>query len=679
MRRAAVWAAVAVYWLRLGAGEIPFSRDAFTFLNVAAYTPGREAENAAEMAEYAERTGNTLVLYCLTLHPEGKPAWAKVEKAVESYRAFAKALEGTKVRPGILLQAIVGHWPRVDDEIEPWERTVDIDGRVFRFCILDPRFRAYVRDVGAALAKERPALILGDDDIRAFSPKAECFCPRHTAEFNRRTGRTLTADEFRALIRETKLDSPEHDAFTRLQFDTVNEICRAFREGVDSVDPTIPCGASIPGWVWSTAGAAETAKIMSGGGCRFARLPNGQYSESSVRNDLPGSVLFSQAMKAWYGESIDVLLDESDTYPHNLWSKSAVAMHAKLVGAAMAGVKGAKTWLVNSQKYGYPVSRHYTDVLAAHRGYYSAISRLEATTRGIGVFVPCHSKFPINTVADLTYGANRYRPQDQDGWTEFVFGKFGVPFQATLDFSEDGVYAISGKGAVSRFSDGELRQLLSRKLLVDADAARALATRGFAECLGTTVEEAPMSFTGERDEAIGHDLSYPSSFKPPRFAPLPGATALSWLIRRADAGATDYARVAPATVKFVNRLGGTVVTTAYNMKMGITHLYGVSRQRWLWHVLDELGGAPFDNVAVDPQNVMTLARRAEDGAESVLVTNLNPDPLDALRVRRAKRPKTVEVLENDGTWKTADFAWADGILTVLEAIPCYNEKIVRCR
>ena len=662
-----------------GADGMPFAKDGFTFLNVAAYTPGREAENAAEMAEYAERTGNDLVLYCLTLHPEGKPAWSKVERAVESYRAFARALEGTKARPAILLQAIVGHWPRVDDEIEPWERTVDIDGKVFRFCIFDPRFRAYVRDVGAALAKERPALILGDDDIRAFSPQAECFCPRHTAEFNRRTGRNLTADEFRTLIRNAKLDSPEHDAFTRLQFDTVNEICCAFREGVDSVDPTIPCGASIPGWVWSTAGAAETAKILSGGGFRFARLPNGQYSESSVRNDLPGSVLFSQAMKAWYGDTIDALLDESDTYPHNLWSKSAVAMHAKLVGAAMSGVKGAKAWLVNSRKHGYPVSRHYTDILAAHRGYYPAISRLEATTCGIGVLVPCHRRFPINTVANLTYGENRYRPQDQGGWTDFVFGKFGVPFQATLDFTQDGVYAISGKSAVSRFTDDELRQLLSRKLLVDADAARALAARGLADCLGTAVEETSMKFTGERDETIGHDISYPSSFTPPRFALLPGAEALSWLIRRADAGATGYARVAPATVKFANRLGGTVVTTAYNMRMGVTHLYGVSRQRWLWHVLDELNGAPFDNVAVDPQNVMTLARRAEDGTESILVTNLNPDPLDAVRVRRAIRPKTVGVLTNDGTWKPADFVWTDGVLTVPGAIPCYNERIIRCR
>ena len=677
--RLAVWAAVAFCGLRLGAGEILFPRDGFTFLNVAAYTPGREAENAAEMAEYAERTGNDLVLYCLTLHPEGKPAWAKVEKAVESYRAFAKALEGTKVRPGILLQAIVGHWPRVDDEIEPWERTIDVDGNVVRFCIFDPRFRAYVRDVGVALAKERPALILGDDDIRAFSPQAECFCQRHTAEFNRRTGRKLTADGFRALIKNAKLDSPEHDAFTRLQFDTVNEICRAFREGVDSVDPAISSGVSIPGWVWSMAGVAETAKIMSGGGCRFARLPNGQYSESSVRNDLPGAVLFTQAMKAWYGDSVDALLDESDTYPHNLWSKSAVAMHAKLVGAAMSGVKGAKAWLVNSQKYGYPVSRHYTDVLAAHRGYYPAISRLENETRGIGVLVPCHRKFPINTAANLTYGADRYRPQDQGGWTDFVFGKFGVPFQATLDFTQDGVYAISGKSAVSRFSDDELRQLLSRKLLVDADAARALAARGFAEQLGTAVEEAEMKFTAERDETIGHDISYPSTFKPPRFTLQPGAAALSWLIRRAVAGATDYARVAPATVKFRNALGGTVVLTAYNMKMGVTHLYGVSRQRWLWHVLDELNGAPFDNVAVDPQNVMTLARRAADGAESVLVTNLNPDPLDALRVRRATRPKMVEVLENDGVWKVAGFVWEGGILTVPGAIPCYNERIVRCR
>ena len=657
-----------------------FPCDGFRFLNVAAFAPGKEAESAVEMAEYAERTGNDVVLYCLTLHPEGKPAWAKVERAVASYRAFAKALEGTKARPAILLQAIVGHWPRVDDEIEPWQRTIDINGRAVRFCVFDRRYRDYIRDVGAALAKERPALILGDDDIRAFSPQAECFCPMHTAEFNRRTGRSLSQDEFRELMKAAKVDSPEHRAFTRLQFDTVNEVCKAVREGIDSVDPSIPGGVSIPGWVWACAGAGETAAIMAGKtGLRLGRLPNGQYSEHIIRSDLPASHLFTQVMKEWYGDSFDVLLDESDTYPHNLWSKSAVAMHAKLAASAFSGLKGSKAWLVNSRKFGLPVSRHYTDILAEHRGYYPALSKAENATRPVGVRIPCHRNFPTDSVGGLVRSPARNRPQDPDGWSAVVFGRIGVPFFATLDLAGDGVYALAGKAAVGRFSDAELEALLSRRILVDGAAARAIAARGLARHLGVEVKEESRKFTGERDEVIGHDMSYPSTFKPPVYAMADGARALSWIIRRAVSGATDYARVMPGAVLFENGLGGRVVVTAYDMHMGVTHQYGASRQLWVWHLLDELAGAPFDNAAVEPQNQMALARRAADGTDYVMVINLNPDPLGALRLRRAARPASVEMLAKDGTWGKAEFSWADGVLSLPVATPCYGERVVRIK
>ena len=659
--------------------DAPFSPNGFTFLNVVAYAPGKEDVAAADMREYAARTGNDIVLYCLTLHPEGKPAFAKVEEAVASYRRFAAALKGSAVRPGILLQAIVGHWPRVDEEIEPWQRTVDIDGREVRFCIFDPSYRDYVFRVGAALAKERPALILGDDDIRAFSPQAECFCPLHTAEFNRRTGRDLTPDAFRELIRGATLESDEHRTFVRLQQDTVNAVCKAIRDGVDSVDPSISCGVSIPGWVWSTAGAAEMARIMAGGGCRFARLPNGQYSESSVRDDLPGAVLFGQAMKAWYGEEIGFLLDESDTYPHNLWSKSAAAMHAKLVTSALTGVKGAKAWLVNSRKYGYPVSRHYTDVLAKHRGYYAALSRLESETVPGGVLTPCHRRFPVQTVGEVKYGKERLRPQDRDGWAECVFGKFGVPFAATFDLTQDGVYAVAGASAIGRFSDAELDALFSRKVLVDGAAARAVAERGRADLLGVSVADAPLAFTGERDESLGHDMSFPSTYKVPNFTPSADSEVLSWLIRRPKSGAEDYCRVAPGAVLSRNAKGGTVLVTAYDTGLGVTHLYGVSRQRWLWHLLDAISGAPFDNLAVEPQNQLVLLRRAADGAESAMVMNLNPDPLEAVRLRRVRRPSSVERLAEDGTWQTVDSTWDGGVLTVSCALPCYGECVIRCR
>ncbi len=165
---------------------------AFCFYNVVPCSPGQEKLLADQMIVLEERTGIRIALYTLTLHPEGFPASRKAEYLTDSYRRFSSALAGSRVRPGVLHQSILGHWPRVDGNEEAWTRTINIEGEAARFCPLDPQYRQYIFNTIAALAKEKPCFFLGDDDIRGFSPHAECFCPLHTAEYNRRTGNSFT-------------------------------------------------------------------------------------------------------------------------------------------------------------------------------------------------------------------------------------------------------------------------------------------------------------------------------------------------------------------------------------------------------------------------------------------------------------------------------------------------------
>ena len=224
--------------------------DSFTMLNIIPSSPGREEVAAADAKEFAERTGNPYCLYCLTLHPQGRPAMKTVDAAVASYRKWAKLLEGSAVKPAILLQAIVGHWTSdlAEKDTEPWQRAINVKGAVTRYCPLDPQYQAYIRETARKLAECRPALILSDDDVRAFSPLAECTCPLHVAEYNRRTGGNLTPEGLRALIAKADRKSAAHMAFAELQRDTVKGICQLLREGIDSVDPTIPSGVCEPGW-----------------------------------------------------------------------------------------------------------------------------------------------------------------------------------------------------------------------------------------------------------------------------------------------------------------------------------------------------------------------------------------------------------------------------------------------
>lgn len=679
--RSAVVAGIAVVSFGAAAGLPPAepAPDRFTMYNIIPFSPGREEVAAKDVKEYTQRTGNRIVLYSLTLHPEGKPATLKVDAAVESYGKFAKLLEGTDVRPGILLQAILGHWPRVDKDVEPWQRTIRIDGAVGRFCPLDDRFRNYIRTTAAKLGSCRPCLVLTDDDVRSFSPKAECFCPLHVAEFNRRAGTKHTSDSLRKAALGWEYGDAHDTVFSDLQRDTVTKVCELIREGLDSVDPSIPSGACQPGWPREHMRVPGYAKKLAAKGqVPFFRLANGQYTEATPKTDLHYVLLRTMCGIETAAGSGCLLLDEADTWPHNPWSKSAAAMHAKLVTSAFVGLKGAKLWYVNTHKGNYPVSRNYTDVLADHRGLYGAVASASAVSSPCGILIPCHKGFPFDS---LKNDGKRTMPLDGNNWAARVFGIFGIPFLATCDLERDAIYAVSGARSVARFDDDSLRKLLSRRLLLDGDAAKAFAERGFGSYLGLELAkgEAPR-WTGERDEETGDWVAFPMTSKATAFRALPGAKIRSSLAWRAWSGATEFERVAPAAVLCTNALGGTVMSVAYHMHMGVPYSYSEARMAWLTRRLADLnGGKPMDNVSACGQNVLSIVRKTAEGADLVFIANVNFDPLRSVRISRAVKPSNVEILSQNGVWGAAKWDWADGILKVSVPLPCYETTMFRIK
>lgn len=653
--------------------------DSFTMLNIIPCRPGSEAIAAADAAEFAERTGNPYCLYSMTLYPQGKPAMKTVDAAVASYRKWAELLKGSKVKPAILLQAIIGHWTQdlAEKECESWQRAVNVKGTVTRYCPLDPGYRDYIRETARKLAACAPALILSDDDVRAFSPLAECTCPLHVAEYNRRTGRNLTGDEMRSLLAAADRRSAEHTAFVEMQRDTVAGVCALIREGIDSVDPGIPSGVCEPGWAWARRYIADNAFAMAGPShTAWLRLANGCYNEGAAKNELGRLVMRTMSGIERLRGSGALLLDESDTWPHNLWSKSAAAFHAKLATAAFLGLNGAKIWLVNAHKGKYPVSRHYTDILADHRGFYPAVSAAVNGSAPAGVLVPCDSDYPAFNAALGGRSNESFAP---GGWEQLVFSWYGIPFTATRDFDREGIYALGGGNALDNLGDDDIRKILSRRAIVDGRALGKLVERGFSDLTGAEIVGTAPLFTGEFNEMSGDFLSLPKSTRPPVLRALPGAKTLSSLVWRENVYAKDFERVAPGCILYRNRLGGTVAVMSYHLEMGVSYLYSEGRRRFVNDVLGALAGKAVDNICMNAQNVLALGRRAADGADLVLLQNLNYDPEREVLLRRRVRPSSVEVMDDHGAWRTAAFAWADGLVTIPGDWPCYGVKFLRVR
>jgi len=657
-------------------GREVVTADSFTMLNIIPSMPGEEAVAAADAIEFAERTGNPYCLYCLTLHPQGKPASKTVDAGVASYRKWAKLLEGSAVRPAILLQAIVGHWTQdlAEKECEPWQRAINIEGTVTRYCPLDPGYQAYIRDTARKLAECRPAVILSDDDVRAFSPLAECTCPLHTAEYNRRTGLSLTPDGLRSLIAKADWRSREHMAFAEMQRDTVATVCRLLREGIDSVDPSIPSGVCEPGWGWAKRYIPETARAMAGPNhTAFVRLANGEYFEHAPKEDVGSVTMRTMSRAEGLRNSGLLLLDEADTWPHNTWSKSAAAFHAKLAVSAFIGLKGAKMWCVNTHKGRYPVNRHYTDVLARHRGFYPAISAVARGTSPGGVLIPCRREFPMSSLAVRGGGET----VNSKGWAQNVFSWYGIPYRATEEFDRDGIYALSDGGFLYTLGKDNIRAMLSRRVIIDGWAAKSLLQRGFGELMGVELVKDEPLFTGDYSEVRGDFMQFPKSAKPVLFRALPGAKTLSSFIWRESNLAREFDRVAASGVVFTNRLGGTVVTTSFSPVLGNTYRYSEVRQMYVNDLLDAAGGKPFENSCMNAQNVQVLVRRAPDGTDYLLVENLNYDHENVVHVRRSVRPAKVEVLSDHGQWTPAKFTYDGGVLHIPCDWPCYDVKVFR--
>ena len=642
------------------------------FFNIAPYSSGWEKTVAADMREYVARTGNRKVLYSLTLHPEGVPAMGKVEEALASYRRLKGELEGSDVELGILLQAIMGHWPRTDKAVEPWQRTVDSEGNEVRFCWLDGRYRDYIRTVAGMLAAEKPCFILGDDDIRAFSPRAECFCPLHVKEFNRRRGTDFTSEEMRAAVKASAPGSPDFETFMALQREQVNGVVALIREGIDSVDPTICAGTCMPTWESRFNDQAARA-IAAKGQPPVMRLGNANYQE--WRRGMPWFceiVQKTQALAAYHHDRVGALISEADTYPHHLWSRASTSWHAYLVMSFFAGLKGAKLWYVNAHKGDIAVNRNYTDRLAENAGLYRTLARELADAERIGLLEPCLTRFPKwHPLRNPTEGFVA-----ENTWAAKALGRMGIPYAVTKDYANGGAWTLAGDEAVMRMSDGDLKKILSHKVLVDGQAALALAKRGFSDLIGVRATRRPLLFNGEVDVESGQSYQLTASDNVPSLECLAGAQQLTSLVYRPYAAATSCEDVAPGTVLFRNPLGGTVAVSAFHMGVAMDRICSEARQDWLFRVVDALVGERAVPCIANRQDVSVLAARRPTGEVLLAVFNLNYDPLTTIDLRVLGAP-AVSVLGGDGIWRLAETRRAEGVLRVLQPLPCYGTAVLR--
>ncbi len=630
-----------------------------------------EDQAAKDMIEYCRRTGNEIVLYSMTLHPEGFPARKKADRMIASYRKLKAELNGSGVKLGVLLQSILGHWPRTDSHEEAWMRAVDINGKASRFCPLDPDFQKYIIYFVTELAKENPVFMLGDDDVRAYSPAAECFCARHVALFNERTGKNFTADELRQAVKDSKPGDVVFETFLKLQREMVNGVASLVRQAIDSVNPAIPAGSCMPGW--ERRFNDQVAKAFAGKNHpAVMRVCNANYMEAGAKI-FPIVLVRSLALRAAH-KDVPVVLDEADTFPHTPYSRSATSMHAKLCTSIMAGMQGAKIWLVNSRRYGLPVSRNYTDIIAENQKLYQTLVNEVDNSEFTGLILPGTRRFKNWHIADPSE-----KFIDESNWAEVMCAVFGIPFYCSFELDRPGIYMLAGEKAVARFSDDELKKMLSGKLLVDGQAAVAITKRGFAEYLGVKAEVKSFRFNREYFTPGDFIGSGKNQYTPYLSALAGGAEVLTWYGYSPSAGSDELEKVAPATVIFRNSLGGVICTTGFCVGVFTNDTHNLKRKLWMLNVLERIGGKTVDFSVEHEQNFAALTRKNPEGEVIMAILNLNFDPVENLSIRCSVKPSAIRYLTPEGKWEKIDFQYTDGVAVTDRSMACYELTILKIK
>ena len=624
---------------------------ALSFYDIVPYSPGHEAELARDIRAVHETSGLNVFLYCLSLDPSGRPAFDHVQKAMASFRKLKAELGDAPLELGILLQSIRGHWPRVDKEAEPWQRTVDCNGASNRFCMLDPRCQDYIRRTGAALAAERPCFILGDDDIAA---KGECFCPLHLAELNRRTGLSLTSEECRAIALGKVKNDKALAAHKKLSLEIPMTVARLVREGIDSVDPSIPGGACMPaveqlrviGW----------AGILSGKGHPVTlRVANGLYREMTP-NDMIGYALSTQAYIDALGSSVDRLLDESDTFPHTLYARSGRTFISKLALGVFCGMRGAKLWFVGMSKQSERVPEAYERALGENRRLLESLAQALDGSVPVGLRIPRASR-----------GAK---------WTTEMLGKYGVPFCSASTIEPGGPVLLCGKGGVDALNDEALARLFRGRVFVDGPAALRLAARGYGDFLGCTpvLDGRPYNI-----EVVCADGSRPPIAQAKTTAltdVAPGAVVCSEL-RYSPIGISDPAPayVAAGSICYTNKAGGVTLCAGFNAE-DYYHEQNQRRRAWLGRVLRTLD-PEFPVLGDMPEPNMTQARTGADGWTYVYTVNFSYDDIETLAYRSLRPMDRAEMLGCDGVWRPAGAVRSGERWTISRRLPCMGFAVIR--
>lgn len=511
----------------------------------------------------------------------------------------------------------------------PWRQYKRKNGsiRAFTPCPGDSGFQAHFAEKCAALAREaHPFLFMMEDDFRYFFEG--CFCEEHTRRYAEQKDRTV------------------HE----ILLDDLKSIAKKASDAILAVSPETRIGLCAPGG-FPERDTDMLARLLAGPDHR----PYIRYYGAIYGNDNPLDIAAVLYSAQWARENLQPDVEyvyEADPVPNSRFYASASRMNALVSSTAAMGYDGVYYWGLSSASDALQTTPEYLDLHKRNVKRWDAIRKIAHEGRSSGVYA-------------------------EGNWMR-VLNIHGIPVVRHADAD---VMMYSGP-VFDNWSESQIRDVLSKRIVIDGAAAESLTRRGFADLIG--VKAAPresVDFTGESAE--DGSTTFPCAFH--QNYGLDGCAVSRLELAGAEEEAFLFAakresKVQPSATLFKNSLGGTVAVFAINLENCVSpNIYSFSKREFILKLLRKMGGADVVPArVVDMANITLIAN--EDQQKSRLMLHLVSMHCDiassvTFEIGTGYAGGAVQILDGS-TWHDADAKWTGNRLTVSTSIPVYGTVVL---
>jgi hypothetical protein len=593
---------------------------------------------------------------------------------LEYFRQFGKFL--LKVKNKLSDTDIqVGWWcpPTLETGKAPFQRMTGLDGSVSEVdfiasCPLDEKFReVFAQKIAAVADIAKPFIIKIEDDYNVSNHgpvRFGCFCPLHLKEFAKRTGKEYSREE---LVKIFSSVTPESVQLRRqwgeLSRDTLADFARSVREKIDEVSPETRvslCQSGMSGFdgdfteAVASAFAGKTKPLVRVYGCSYS---------SDAAGEIPAALFNVLYSKQNLPEHFE-LIHESDPFPHNRFFISAAKLKSQMAAAFSYGMNDS--FILAEQFLDDPLEESgYNKMVKAESKRFSTLRNEVRDCHPIGCEI-CHSQWSHIVIP---YTMTSYRPSGGLNPWIGILGKLGIPYSV----KPGNVKMLAGHYA-SFLSDDEVRDLLSKGVMMDGEAACILSQRGFGDLIGAEVtpgQEVKFCFEKIEEDAgfegIKGRLMYNLIFIGAvgggsgfyQIAPHPQAKKLTSF---ADSAGNA---VMPGMIRFENSLGGRVVITAYKLQdhQSSSSVFNYRKKEIVRQSIEWLGQETLPIYVKNLPNIFCIFNRSQTENKAIAtLINLCSDSASEveLLVSDEWNGSRVDILNEKGEWNPLKVTVANG-------------------